>query len=315
MGQMVASGSMGETYRRLAAMAVPVVFAVGCVANTAPPPPASSPTPVRKSPLPVPSTPPPLRGAGVTGVPLGTALDPYSGPCEITVDRTVIDAKHITCALQVRAEGVVISRSRVDGNVAVRDLENGNSLVISDTLIRIGETLDTGLGNGNFVASRVEIVGGRRSIHCESNCTIEDSRVYGQAEDPTGEAHLSGIRMGSNVTIRRNTIVCEVKGVSASESGCSAGLTGYGDFAPVRNNLIERNIFQAGTSAYCAYGGSSKGKKYSDDARNIRFVGNEFHRGKSGKCGIFGAIASFDPRAPGNEWRDNVWSDGSPFVV
>ena len=96
------------------------------------------------------------------------------------------------------------------------------------------------------------------------------------------------------------------------DGGCSAGLTGYGDFAAVRDNTVRDNLFLPSTGGACAYGGSSRGKPYSEGTRNIRFVRNVFSRGSSGRCGHWFAIADFDPAAPGNVWRDNVWDDGAP---
>ena len=107
--------------------------------------------------------------------------------------------------------------------------------------MHIGDNLNTGLMRGNFTANRVEITGGRRSVYCEYNCTIENSWVHDQGGDPGGDAHFSGIRMGESTTVRHNTITCEA--LRGPGTGCSAGLTGYGDFGPVQNNLIENNIF------------------------------------------------------------------------
>lgn len=150
--------------------------------------------------------------------------------------------------------------------------------------------------------------GGNRSMHCWKNCTIQDSYVHGQFRDPTGRKkerggggdlfssfinisfpgtfHESGIRMGESATIVHNSITCDAPDVEP-DGGCSADLTGYGDFAPVRNNLIENNFFKATTGGFCAYGGSSGGKPYSADAANIRFINNLFEKGDGGKCGFW----------------------------
>lgn len=244
-----------------------------------------------------------------TGVPDGTELTPYSGECAITEPGTVIDAKLVNCNLRIRTTDVVITRSRILGNVSVPSAKTGFSFRISDSEVQIGANLNTGLGNANYVATRVEVTGGRRSAYCERNCTIEASWMHGQAGDPTGQAHMSGIRMSQDTVIRGNTVVCDGPR-TPPESGCSAGLTGYGGFAPVQNNLIEGNIFYGGTAGYCAYGGSSESKAFAGDANRIRFIDNVFVRGESGKCGSFGAVASFDINAPGNEWSGNRWEDG-----
>ena len=45
-------------------------------------------------------------GPDNTGVPVGTVLTPYTGPCTITVANTVIDSKIISCELLIRANNV-----------------------------------------------------------------------------------------------------------------------------------------------------------------------------------------------------------------
>ncbi len=83
--------------------------------------------------------------------------------------------------------------------------------------------------------------------------------------------------MGQNATIRHNTIACDAPDVPP-DAGCSAGLTGYGDFGPVQNNLIDNNYFVATTGGFCAYGGSSHGKPYSNQTSGIVFRNNVFEK-------------------------------------
>ena len=252
-------------------------------------------------------------GESTTGVPPGTELTPFTQECVITQPGAVIDAKVINCNLRIRAKNVQITRSRIMGNVNVKPADGDFSFSIMDSEVDAGQNLITGLGNANFVANRVEIKGGMRGVYCATDCSIENSYVHGQAGDPAGKAHLSGIRMSQNTTVRNNRITCDAPRIPPG-SGCSAGLTGYGGFGPVRNNLIEGNLFIGGTSSFCAFGGSTDGKQYSDDARDIRFIDNTFERGPTGKCGNLGAISAFDPSAPGNVWIGNTWDDGSPLT-
>lgn len=260
----------------------------------------TTPTP---DPTPVPSAWP---NADNTGVPAGTALTPYTGPSTVTTPGAVIDAKQINGDIEIRAADVTISRSSVTGNVLVG---GGGSLTISDTDIDAGDRDGTGLGDTNYTALRVHVIGGNRSMYCANNCTIRDSYVHGQMTDETGYWHESGIRMEQNTTLIHNTIGCDAPPFPP-DAGCSAGLTGYGDFAPVRDNLIQNNLFLPSTGGACAYGGSSAGKPYSDDAANIRFIDNVFSRGSNGKCGLFFPVTDFDRNAPGNVWSGNVWDNG-----
>ncbi|GAB3816781.1 hypothetical protein GCM10028820_16620 [Tessaracoccus terricola] len=254
--------------------------------------------------------------ANNTGVPAGVSLSTYTGPMTIRTNGTVIKDKVVNGTLRIQAANVQIINSRINGTIDLRDPRSTNySFSIVDSEVHIGDNLGTGISRGNFKANRVEVTGGRRSMYCQYNCTIENSWVHAQGGDPGGDAHFSGIRMEQYTTLRHNTITCEAQ--RGSGTGCSAGLTGYGDFAPIQNNLIENNYFHGGGgggSTMCAYGGSSGddgGKPYGHQAANIRFINNVFARGESGKCGNLGSIRSFDPNRPGNVWQGNTWDDGS----
>ena len=146
----------------------------------------------------------------------------------------------------------------------------------------------TAVGEVHFTVIRSHVYGGNRSANCFYRCRIVDSYFHGQDTDPTGTWHESGIRMGQKAVIRGNTIACDAPNVPP-DAGCSAPLTGYGDFAPVRDNLIDGNLFKATRGGTCAYGGSSRGKPYSAAARNIRFTNNVFQRGRTTSLWILGA--------------------------
>ena len=288
---------------------VDVLFTPSTVTAPAPAPePAPAPAP-EPAPTPTP-TPTPSTGfptAATTGVPSGTSLSAYTGPCRITTANTVIDAKTVNCDLQIATTGVKITRSQINGTV----YNSGNgSFSISDSRINMGAEMGTGIGDANFTATRVHITGGNRSVNCYIDCTIEDSYVHGQFRDASGQAHESGIRMGSGSVIRGNTIACDAPDV-APDAGCSAALTGYGDFAVVQNNTIDGNLFVAGSGGYCTYGGSTPGKPYSVGTRDIKFTNNVWERGSNGKCGSYGPITAFDSNAPGNQWSNNTWDDGT----
>ena len=256
-------------------------------------------------------------GPNTTGIPNGAVLSAYTGSCNITTAGTVIDSKTVNCILSINAPNVTISRSQINGGVDVPTTAPGSaSFAISDSNIHVGDNLNTGLMRRNFTATRVDITGGRRSVYCVSNCTVTDSWVHAQGGDPDGQAHFSGMRMEQYSTFRHNSITCEATRVPGS--GCSAGLTGYGDFAPIQNNLIERNLFYrggGGGSTACAYGGSSGSdgsKPYGNQAMNIRFIGNRFVKNSdNGLCGNLRTIIDFDRNRPGNEWSDNLYHDGA----
>ena len=284
--------------------------------SPAPTEPTKSPAPTEptKSPVapaPAPSAPTTAAypNSSNTGVPSGTTLSPYTGSCVIKTAGVVIDSKTVNCDLTIQAANVVIKNSVINGTVADDENSTGYSFSITDSEVRVGNRPATGIGATNFTVRGVEVTGGNRSINCWINCTITDSYVHGQFKDSSGTYHESGIRMGLGGTIVHNTIACDAPDVPP-DAGCSAGLTGYGDFAAVKDMLVQNNMFAATTGGTCAYGGSSAGKPYSNGASNIRFIGNVFAHGTSGKCGVWFAITDFDKSAPGNVWQNNTWDDG-----
>jgi len=238
-------------------------------------------------------------------------LTNYTGPCTITVANTVIDGKNVNCDLNIRTTNVTVKNSVVK-SINIDDQFPNSSFTITDSEVRQGNRATNGIGKWNFKAIRVEVTGGNRSIWCERNCEVRDSWVHDQMEDPTGVNHIGGIRMGDGSKIIHNTIACDAPDFPP-DAGCSAPLTGYGDFAPIRNNEIRGNLFVATPGGYCAYGGSSGSngaKPFGHLAENIKFTDNVFQRGKNGKCGYWGHISDFDTTRPGNEWTGNKWDDG-----
>jgi hypothetical protein len=252
-------------------------------------------------------------GPSNTGVPEGVSLTPYTGPCKIIKPKTIIDSKLVNCDLLVRAPDVVITKSKINGYVSSDDDKSTEySFTLEDSEVNAspnGPRLVTAVGSVNFTARRSHIYGGNRTANCWHNCLIEDSWLHGQDTDKSGVWHESAVRIGEGAIIRRNSLTCDAPDV-APDAGCSATLTGYGDFGPVQNNIIEGNWFPGTTGGFCAYGGSSKGKPYSDSAKNIVFKDNVFGRGRTGNCGSWGPITDFDFTRPGNQWINNLWENG-----
>jgi hypothetical protein len=239
-------------------------------------------------------------------------LTNYSGSCTVRTSKTVIDRKILNCTLRIQAKNVVIKNSRINGSVSG---SSAYSFTIMDSEVhapQAGNVESQGIGEANFTALRVEVTGGNRGIYCRLNCHVEDSWVHGTNIAPTPDIHASAIRQSQGAVIRHNRIHCSAEDTAAG-GGCSADLTGYGDFEPVKNNLIEKNLFVATPGGACAYGGSSGDdgvKPYGNQASNIRFIDNVFERGRGGKCGYYFPITDFNSNRPGNQWVNNRWDDG-----
>jgi uncharacterized membrane protein YgcG len=251
-----------------------------------------------------------------TGVPAGVSLSTYSGPCTITANNTVIDGKTVNCSLEIKASNVQIKNSRINGTVLTPSGSLAYSFTITDSEVIAPQAAaweQTGIGEANFTALRVEVTGGNRSIYCRKSCTVRDSWVHGQNIAESPRVHASGIRQSQGATIVHNRIHCSADDTS-SGGGCSANLTGYGDFEPVQDNRIEKNLFVATPGGACAYGGSSGDdgtKPYGHLASNIDFIDNVFQRGSVNNCGFYFPITDFDDSRPGSEWTNNRWEDGA----
>lgn len=259
-------------------------------------------------------------GPASTGVPAGTQLTAYTGPCTVTVDNTAIDAKTINCGtLTIAAANVQITRSKVNGSVWIDSHPSPYSFTISDSEVAADSSAAgatngaTGIGKSNFTALRDNVHGGIRAIWCEYSCAVRDSYLHGQLTDQAGHAHESGTRIGDGSTLTHNSIVCDAPNV-APDAGCSADVTGYGDFATIQNDTLSNNLFMATTGGTCVYGGSTAGKPFPN-ANHIVFEANVFgfFTGDQGRphCGYYFSSADFDTSAPGNAWTGNVRTDGA----
>jgi hypothetical protein len=258
-------------------------------------------------------------GPSNTGVPVGTVLTNYTGPCTITAAGTVIDGKTINCTpLAVQALNVTVRNSKVNGGIETPN--QGGSVTVTDTTIDAGDVnASTNFGQraisgSNFTAVRIQAVRGVSGAWCEYYCQIRDSFICCQDRDEGGHAHESGIRLGSGTEpnsqqLIHNTIRCDGPYVPP-DAGCSADITGYGDFDYIRNNLVEKNLLEWSPSGgFCAYGGSSASKPYSSGSNNT-FQDNIFQRGPNRKCGVYGAMTDLAAGVRGNTWTNNRWDTG-----
>jgi hypothetical protein len=93
-------------------------------------------------------------------------------------------------------------------------------------------------------------------------------------------------------------------------------MSGYPDFAPIKNATIDKNLFLSNNvgAGFCAYGGGTAGKPFSNDATNatnIVFTDNVFQRGANGRCGDFGHVTDYISGRTGNVWTNNLFDNGT----
>jgi len=282
----------------------------------------------------VPGGPDPWGGcfpsAANTGIPAGTSLTNYTGPCTITAANTVIDSKNITCDITITATGVTIKNSKITAYQL--EVRQTGSLTITDSeLIFASDVTTEGLFGYNYTATRLNMRGGRRQVYCEDTCTLQDSYLHDQMDDPSGTAHESGVRVEQNTRLIHNTIWCNAPD-RPPDGGCSADQTGYADFAPIHDNTMDKNFYMAAAaSAYCSYGGATSSKAYSGsplNATNIHFTNNVFQRGTTPSfrtdiplsdkrryiCGNYGSTTDFSSAKTGFQFTGNMWDDGFLFA-
>ena len=264
------------------------------------------------------TTPPPTPtpdtgwpGPDNTGVPAGTALTPYNGPCTITSARTISGVDATSCdALVINTTGVVIEKSLVPRVQSIYG-DGDSSVTISDSDVRAGATSTGALWGYNITARRVDVTGGQHSFHCNNNCEVTDSWLHDQYNPAGGSYHNNAFisNGGSNMLVRHNTLHCTAI-LNSTDGGCSGDVSLFGDFDPIDNVTIDNNLLKANNSSisYCFYGGASTSKPYQ--ASNVRFTNNVFERGANRKCGVYGPVTSFDRNASGNEWTNNRWDSG-----
>jgi hypothetical protein len=257
-------------------------------------------------------------GPANTGVPTGTVLTSYTGPCTITTANTVIDAKTINCnPLQINAANVTVTRSKINGSIVSPESNSPvYGFTIADSELDCQQNVEDCINGSNWTARRVNAYNARRIGYCYFLCTLEYSYLHGtQVTDPT--AHVSAFRLGQYTTARFNTIWCDAR-VTPQDGGCSANLTGYPDFTPIHHNTVEGNLFPITPSGgACTYGGWNPGKPYNNDPLNatyIRFINNVYLRSATQNCGVYGPTTSWGNGRTGNEWTNNVYYPGGAAV-
>ncbi len=256
----------------------------------------------------------------------------YTGSCTINSANVTIDSKVVNCSpLNVGsgASGLVIKNSYVKGGV----VQSGGSasFTIQDSIIdnampsgyACGDpnnaATECGVGYRNFTIVRTEIMHTNRAAYCESTCTIQDSYFHGTNLQPIASnlAHASSVRNEQYLTLRHNALGCDYTGPFPNEElGCSADMSGYPDFAPIKNATIDKNLFLSNNAGagFCAYGGGTSGKPFSNDPTNatyIVFTDNVFQRGANGKCGTYGPVTDFKSGGTGNVWTNNKYDNGT----
>jgi len=188
-------------------------------------------------------TPPPtgFPTAATTGVPTGTQLTVINGDLHATTD---VDAVHVTGMIFIEADGVKITRSKVDQSV-VND--SGKTFSISDSDIgpddcsNTGRDLPIGIGYSNYVATHVHLHGHEDGFRAGGpNIVIKDSYVLicspATINDSDGVQDYPNTQ---NIVIDHNTFdMNHAQGFTAPISVHSDPKNGGSSNVTITNNLL-----------------------------------------------------------------------------
>lgn len=194
------------------------------------------------------------------------------------------------------------------------------------------------IGGADFTCVRCNIHNTVTGAHLGDNAIMMDSWLHDfQIEPDTNDenaplrSHGAGIGEGGNQgnhsRIIHNNISCAR--LPGQYQQCSSALSLY-DEPKLEDVIVKNNLFNA-INGYCVYGGGSNGKdikfidnhfgkKYNpwcggqDDEISVAFFyfPNDFVSKNGGEDGGCTFPEATSPRCNrGNEWRGNVWADGS----
>lgn len=259
-----------------------------------------------------------MPDASCTGVPAGTALTPASGRIVLSTPGQVYENRDVAGCIVVQANNVTVRKVRVRGSNCdnQHQIDTGygtySGILIEDVEVD-GKSLSgfgAGIGNSGFTCRRCDIHNVGIGVSMSNDVVIEDSYIHdmiSEGNPATTGSHNTAIvsNGGSNFTVRHNYLDGET-------ANASSALSLYGDFDPIKNVLVQNNLFNGG--GYCVYGGSVPGKPYPV-ATSVRFLDNRFGQKHYPGCGFYGSVIYFDPRGTGNVWSGNVWDvTGQPVA-
>jgi hypothetical protein len=244
-------------------------------------------------------------GPGNTGVPAGLTL--HSCPTAIRAAGT-FDSCRFDGDLTVTAPGVVITRSRITGQVVTQDGMPANGLTIRDSTIACAcpstdTQTSTGVQQDGYTLIRVDLSVPGHGIAIANNVTVRDTWFHNIGNNTP--SHKDGIFVGNgaNAVIDHNWVTCN------DTQGCTSAIGLLMDFGPVSHYTITHNHLD-GVGAFCFYGGGPSQKAYVSD--HITFTDNVFGRTDEPKCGFYGPVAYWDVNGVGQVWARNTWPDGTP---
>ncbi|WP_329104703.1 hypothetical protein OG792_30510 [Micromonospora sp. NBC_01699] len=259
------------------------------------------------SPTRTPTTTPPTPlsywpGPTTTGVPIGTVLT-SSGSLDVRQDGQVITNLNIVGCVTVRANNVVIRKSRITCNsptFSIRVYDTAVNLLVEDVEINGTGRNSTSVCCGNYTLRRANVYNMVDGPRIGTKTTIVDSWIHDLSRVPNSHNDALQTTGGSNMLVKHNRL--EPYKASTNDPHNACIMIGSTTADAVRNLTFEDN--------YCNGGNYSIGVRDDLVASNIVIRNNKFGRNYR-----FGVIAR--PNQTGVLWdrATNVWFDNGLPVV
>jgi hypothetical protein len=224
-------------------------------------------------------------------------LKPYTGPCIITADNTVIDGADIQCSLEIKANNVTVTRSRVTsagnaGDFGIRQWSPSSGLTLTDVEVTQPRTTTTsktsgiqGWGDTQHL-TRVLVHNVGEGFQIGSHSYVVDSFI-GDLHNVGNQDHSSGVFSFGGVqdaAVVHSSINCQ-------GSWCSSAASFYPQTdmgGPNDTLVLTGNRFDTDGS-YCVYLGFTP----PAEAPNVRLTisNNVFGTSINPDCGLYGPVS------------------------
>jgi len=291
--------------------AIVVLVATGAIISAPPAQPASCPV----SQANVPGGPdgsggcwPGPGNTGPAAVPTQTYPAPTGSRYVITQD-TTIDGYNINGGFLIQSGTLTIKNSIVTGTVEV---QSPGAIDVENSKVLGGDWVGATFDGPNITINHSDISGTPTVVNCSGNCTMTETYSHDPWFFTNMDAHSSAFATngGTGMTVRHNTVWCNIQ-VSPTGGGCTGDLALQTDFADAKNITIDHNLFPVSPSgSYCITGGYWPTKAFTHPS-GIVITNNIFGKGSNGFCGVFGTSDAFSTTAPGNQWTNNKYTDGT----
>lgn len=266
--------------------------------------------------------------AHTTGYPHGlpgdtrtpVTLTPYTGPCLVRIEGTVIDSKLITCQLDIRAKNVVIKNSlfKVANSGAINSRADDNNLLIVDTEID-GQGMDASVGGQALVSwtgytmLRVNAHGSGDIIRAEGRSEVVDSWLH----DPICKPGASLLCHNDVIQSTNATHLRIIHNRLENQNSQTSCILLKADIGDISNVIVDNNFLNGGGYSVYWYD-VKKADGTIFHVYNGQFTNNRFMRAPTPgaywpKGGQFGPRAMNAATMPA--WTNNTWVDNGQQIT